>query len=61
MNTMKNNFIKNPSTKNLILFTVLWTLGIVLLILSTTDLFTESFFKKSMESAGKTHLIYEVD
>ncbi len=43
---MKRNFIKNPSTKNMILFTFLWSLGIALLTFSITDLFTESFFQK---------------
>jgi hypothetical protein len=46
METIKRNFMKNPSIKNLILFTLLWFVGIILLTLSTTDLFTESFFQK---------------
>lgn len=46
METDKRNFMKNPSIKSLILFTSLWFIGITLLTLSTTDLFTESFFKK---------------
>ena len=46
METIKRNFIKNPSKKNLILFTLLWFLGITLLILSTTDLFIENFLQK---------------
>ena len=46
METTKRNYIKNPSKKNLTLFTLLWLLGIVLLTLSTTDLFSESFFQK---------------
>lgn len=46
METVKRNFIKNPSIKNLILFTLLWFVGILLLTLSATDLFTESFFQK---------------
>lgn len=40
------NFIKNPSRKNLILFTSLWLFEIILFILSVTNLFTESFFQK---------------
>ena len=46
MKNNKRNFITNPSKKNLIIFTLLWFLGIVLLTLSATDLFTESFFQK---------------
>ena len=46
METVKRNFIKNPTRKNLILFILLWFVGIFLLTLSTTDLFTESFFQK---------------
>ena len=46
MKTDKRNFMKNPSIKNLVLFTLLWFVGILLLTLSTTDLFTESFFQK---------------
>lgn len=46
MEIAKKNWKNNPSKKNLILFTGLWFLGIALLILSTTDLFKESFFQK---------------
>ena len=46
METVKRNFIKNPSIKDLILFTLLWFVGILLLTLSTTDFFTENFFQK---------------
>jgi hypothetical protein len=46
METTKRNYINNPSKKNMILFTLLWLLGIILLTLSTTDLFSESFFQK---------------
>ena len=46
METIKKSFITNPSKKNLILFTSLWLFGLILLALSTTDLFTESFFQK---------------
>jgi hypothetical protein len=46
MENAKKNWKKNPSKKNLVLFTGLWFLGITLLILSTTDLFKESFFQK---------------
>jgi hypothetical protein len=46
MEIAKKNWKNNPSKKNLVLFTGLWFLGITLLILSTTDLFKESFFQK---------------
>lgn len=46
MKDIKRNFIMNPSKKTLIIFTFFWFLGIALLTLSTTDLFTESFFQK---------------
>ena len=46
MNTIQKNFFKNPSAKTLIIFTVLWFIGIALLILSATDLFSESLFQK---------------
>jgi hypothetical protein len=46
METTKRNYIKNPSKKNLILFTLLWLLGILLMTLSMTDLFAERFFQK---------------
>ena len=52
MKDSKRNFIKNPSKKNLVTFTILWLLGIVLLTLSITNLFTESFFQ------GKYVMIY---
>jgi len=46
MEILKRNFITKPSKKILILFTSLWIVGITLLILSMTDLFTESFLQK---------------
>ena len=42
-----NNAFKNPSKKNLIIFTFIWFFGILLLTLSLTDLFAESFFKNA--------------
>jgi len=52
MKTKKNNWFKNPSHKQIILSTLLYFTGILLLILSMTDLFTESIFQ------GKYSLIY---
>lgn len=46
METTKRNYIKNPSKKNLILFTLLWLISILLLTLSMTDFFVERFFQK---------------
>lgn len=48
METIKINFIKNALKKKFILFTSFWLFGIILLTLSTTDLFTESFFSKKI-------------
>ena len=42
----KANWIKNPSKKNLILFTILWVLGITLLILSMSNFLTENIIQK---------------
>ena len=41
-----NDFYKNPSLKNVIIFYVIWFVSNMLLILVITDLFTESFFQK---------------
>lgn len=38
--------IKNPSKNNLILFSLIWLISNGLLIISLTDLFSESFFQK---------------
>lgn len=46
MNSEKENFLTNPSKKNLFFFTIFWLLGTALLILSTTNLFTENFFQR---------------
>jgi hypothetical protein len=46
METTKRNYIKNPSKKNLILFTLLWLISILLLTLIMTDVFVERFFQK---------------
>jgi len=52
MKREKTNWMKNPSRKQLILFTALWILANTLLILSMTDLLTESVFQ------GKYIMIY---
>ena len=46
MKIYRTNFLKHPSKKVLIVFTALWIIGISLLTLSMTDLFTEPFFQK---------------
>jgi len=43
---MKDSFLTNPTKKHLIIFGLLWFIGIALLTLSVTDLFTENFFQK---------------
>ena len=48
----KRNLINNPTKKNLIIFTIIWALGIILLILSMSNLLTENIFK------GKYVMIY---
>jgi len=40
------NWATHPTKKNLIIFVIIWAASNGLLVLSTTDLFTESFFKK---------------
>lgn len=50
MKIHRTNFFKHPSKKVLIMFTVLWIIGISLLTLSMTDLFTERFVKKNISS-----------
>lgn len=46
MEAIKKSFISHPTKKTLFLFTLVWVLGMMLLTLSVTDLFTESFFQK---------------
>ena len=46
MKTEKNNWIKNPTKRQIVLFTTLWLVGMFLLIISMTDLFNESIFQK---------------
>ena len=38
--------VKNPSRNNLIVFSLIWLISNALLIISVTDLFSESFFQK---------------
>ena len=47
MKRKKTNWTNNPTKKQLILITTAWILGNMLLILSITDLFTESFFQRN--------------
>jgi len=45
MKTTKTNWINHPSKKQLILLTTIWILGVVLLVISMTNLFKESIFQ----------------
>jgi hypothetical protein len=47
MEIAKKNWMNNPSKMQLIAFTGLWLLGVLLLVLSVTDFFKESFFQKT--------------
>ena len=42
----KKNILQNPTKTNLIVFTLLWMVSVVLIILSVTDLFTQTVFQK---------------
>lgn len=42
----KKNILQNPTKTNLIVFTLLWMVSVILITLSVTDLFTESVFQK---------------
>jgi hypothetical protein len=46
MKDKNESFLTNPTKKHSILFGLLWFISIILLTLSITDLFTESFFQK---------------
>jgi len=52
MKKSKSNWLKVPTKKQLYLFTIAWFLSIILLVLSMTNLFSESIFQ------GKYLLIY---
>jgi hypothetical protein len=45
-NDQKRNWVTHPTKRNLLIIVTIWFVGNGLLILSTTDLFTESFFNK---------------
>ncbi len=42
----EKNGITNPSKKQVVGFTVVWLIGLILLVLSMTDLFREALFQK---------------
>ncbi|MEL0642835.1 hypothetical protein V6251_00480 [Olleya sp. Ti.3.14] len=42
----KKNILQNPTKTNLIVFTLLWMVSVILITLSVTDLFTKSVFQK---------------
>jgi len=61
----QNTFLNQPTTKQLILVLSAWFIGSVLLVLSATDLFTESFFQKDyfilyFLIAGATYTAFKV-
>ncbi len=42
----KRNWVTHPTKRNILIIATVWVIGNGLLILSTTDLFTESFLSK---------------
>lgn len=46
MTETEPNFFKNPTKPQMILITVLWFIGVLLLVLATTDLFRESILQQ---------------
>ena len=42
----KESWVKNPSKKQVVLFGIAWFVGALLLILASTNLFTESLFQR---------------
>lgn len=42
----KSNFLKNPTKTQIILIAVFWFIGVLLLVLATTDLFRESMLQQ---------------
>lgn len=45
-NEQKRNWVTHPTSRNIVIIVTIWFVGNGLLVLSTTDLFTESFFNK---------------
>jgi hypothetical protein len=45
-NEQQRNWVTHPTKRNLLIIVTIWCVGNGLLILSTTDLFTESFINK---------------
>lgn len=43
--TTKSNWVSNPTKRQIILMTLIWLTGIILMILVMTNFFTESAFK----------------
>ena len=56
MKNNNHNLFINPTKKQALYFFILWLAGIVLLMLSTTDFFTENPFKK--ENFGLVFLMF---
>jgi hypothetical protein len=52
MKDNRQNLFTNPTKKQVLYFFILWLAGIVLLLLATTDLFTESPFQRSNAGLG---------
>lgn len=44
MNSQSENWYYNPSLKKVLIFSAVWLIGNVLLVLSTTDFLKDSFF-----------------
>jgi len=45
MKTQHKNWMDNPSMTQVSIYTIAWFISLVLIVLSVTNLFTESFFK----------------
>jgi hypothetical protein len=52
MKNNSHNLFINPTKKQVLYFFILWLIGVVLLLLVTTDLFTKNPFKRENFALG---------
>jgi hypothetical protein len=61
----KSNWIKNPTKKQMILVTIVWFVGVLLLVISMTDFFNTSIFNKKyiliyFLILGTSYIVYKI-
>jgi hypothetical protein len=56
----QSNWIKNPTKKQIILVTIVWLVGVLLLVISMTDFFNKKYILFYFLILGTSYIIFKI-